>query len=65
MRWIWLVAGVVLLGVGVVWILQGFNVLANSAMSGKTGFILLGLLVGIVGLVLLGVGITRRQARVG
>ena len=65
MRWIWLVAGVVLLGVGVVWTLQGFNVLANSAMSGKTIFALLGIIVGVIGLVLLGVGITRRQARVG
>ncbi len=65
MRWIWLVAGVVLLGVGVLWILQGFNVLAGSGMSGKTIFAVLGIIVGVIGLVLLGVGITRRQARVG
>ena len=65
MRWIWLVAGVILLGLGVVWILQGFNVLAGSGMSGKTIFALLGIIVGIIGLVLLGVGITRRQARAG
>ena len=65
MRWIWLVAGVVVLGVGVLWILQGFNVLAGSGMSGKTIFAVLGIIVGVIGLVLLGVGITRRQARVG
>ena len=59
MRWIWLIVGIVALGVGIVWTLQGFNVLSGSGMSGKTVFILLGLIVGVIGLVLIGFGLTR------
>ena len=45
--------GLVLLLVGVVWILQGINVLPGSFMSGRMGYSLLGLVVAIVGIVIL------------
>lgn len=62
MRWIWLVIGVVLLAFGVVWTLQGLNVLTGSAMSGHTIFAVIGPIVGIVGLILVVVGVQRRRA---
>ncbi len=52
--------GLLLLLVGVVWILQGINVLPGSFMSGRIGYALLGLVVAIVGIVIL-----RRSARRG
>ncbi|HUZ03505.1 MAG TPA: hypothetical protein VMU89_24435 [Thermomicrobiaceae bacterium] len=45
--------GVVFLLVGVVWILQGVNVLGGSMMSGKSGYAVLGAIVAVIGLVLL------------
>ena len=62
MRWIWLVIGILALAIGVVWTLQGLNVLTGSAMSGHTVFAVIGPIVGIVGLVLVVVGVQRRRA---
>lgn len=62
MRWIWLVVGVLVLAVGVVWTLQGLNVLTGSAMSGHPIFAVIGPIVGIVGLILVVVGVQRRRA---
>jgi hypothetical protein len=39
--------------VGVVWILQGLNVLLGSAMSGHIQYAILGLVVAVIGIVLL------------
>lgn len=62
MRWILLVIGVLALAAGVVWTLQGFDILRGSTMSGNAIFAVIGPILGIVGLVLIAVG-TRRRAR--
>jgi hypothetical protein len=59
MRAIGIVVGLLLLLVGVIWILQGINMLPGSFMSGRLGYALLGLVVAIVGVVIL-LRITRR-----
>ena len=59
MRLIWLIIGVIAVLLGVVWTLQGLNILRGSGMSGHAIFVALGVIVGLVGLVLIGVG-TRR-----
>ena len=53
MRIVWLVIGVIALIVGIIWTLQGFNIMAGSAMSGQKTFAIVGPIVGIVGIALL------------
>ncbi len=60
MRWMWLVIGVLAVAVGLVWTLQGLNVLGGSVMSGHTIWAVIGPIVGVVGLVLVTVGLRRR-----
>jgi hypothetical protein len=47
------ILGVLMILVGVVWILQGFNVLLGSMMSGHMEYAILGLVVGMIGVGLL------------
>jgi hypothetical protein len=61
MRWVWLIVGVVVVVVGLVWTLQGLDVMGGSAMSGKTVFAVIGPIVGVLGLVLIAVGLRRRR----
>jgi hypothetical protein len=60
MRWVLLVIGVLMVAVGVVWTLQGFNILGGSFMSGQRGYAILGLVVGVIGLALVAFGVLRR-----
>jgi len=53
MRIVMMVAGVLLLFVGCVWILQGINVLPGSFMTGQTKWAVIGTLTVIAGVVLL------------
>jgi hypothetical protein len=53
MRTAMIVAGVVLLLAGVIWILQGINVLPGSFMTGQTKWAVIGVVTAIVGIVLL------------
>jgi len=62
MRWVWLVIGGLAVVIGIVWTLQGLNVLGGSVMTGKTIFAVIGPIVSVVGLVLLGVGIRQSRA---
>ena len=62
MRWVLLVIGVIMVAAGVVWTLQGFNVLGGSFMSGQRGYAILGLVVGVVGLALVAFGVLRKRA---
>jgi hypothetical protein len=62
MRWVWLVIGVLAVVAGVVWTLQGLNILGGSAMSGRTIFAVIGPIVALIGLVLVGVGLQRRRS---
>ena len=59
--WLVLGLGAVLTLFGVVFTLQGLNVLPGSPMSGVTLWAILGPIVAIVGLVLLGAGFARRR----
>jgi hypothetical protein len=56
MRWVWLILGVLAVLVGVVWTLQGLNILGGSVMSGNPMWAIIGPIVAIVGLVLVGIG---------
>jgi hypothetical protein len=55
--------GILLVLAGLVWTLQGLNVMGNSAMSGKTMWAVIGPIVGVVGLALLGFGIRTLRSR--
>ncbi|MFB7882871.1 hypothetical protein [Microbacterium sp. NPDC056057] len=61
--WPFLVPGVILAAVGLVWTLQGAGVLQGSAMTGSTLWATIGPIVLVVGLVLIGIGIARRRRR--
>ena len=57
--WPFIVPGVILGLVGLVWTLQGLNVLRGSAMSGSSLWGTIGPIVLVVGLVLIVVGFVR------
>ncbi len=61
--WPFLVPGVVLSAVGLVWTLQGLDVLRGSAMSGSPLWATVGPIVLVVGLVLIGIAIAIAQRR--
>lgn len=65
MRAIGIVVGLLLLLVGVIWILQGINVLPGSFMSGRPGYALLGMVAAIVGVVVLLRSARRKPAVIG
>lgn len=56
MRTAMIVAGVLLLLIGGIWILQGINVLPGSFMTGQTKWAVIGTITAIVGIVLLVMG---------
>lgn len=60
-----LVPGILLLLIGLTWILQGTDVVKGSFMSGKTMWLVIGIVVAVVGLVLgyFGLGLSRRTQR--
>lgn len=64
MRWVWLIIGILVVAIGVVWTLQGLNILGGSAMSGHIIFAVIGPIVALIGLALVGVGtgVLRRRA---
>jgi hypothetical protein len=59
-RWITLAAGVVLVLVGAVWVLQGIGVLTGSFMTGQKLWFLAGLAAFLGGVVLVAANVTRR-----
>ena len=61
MRWPMTIAGVLLVLVGGVWILQGINVLPGSFMTGQTKWAIYGALAAVAGIVL--VVLARRGPR--
>jgi uncharacterized membrane protein HdeD (DUF308 family) len=52
MKWILTGVGGLLILMGIVWILQGINVLPGSFMSGKLEYSVLGFVVDVVGILL-------------
>ena len=63
--WLFLVPGVLLSAVGLVWTLQGLNILGGSAMSGSPLWATIGPIVLVVGLVLIGIAIAVAVRRRG
>lgn len=59
--WAWYVAGAILVIVGLIWTLQGLNVLGGSVMSGSSLWATIGPIVLVIGLVLVGIGVARRR----
>ncbi|MET8979407.1 hypothetical protein ABZX85_27770 [Streptomyces sp. NPDC004539] len=59
--WLILALGALLILFGVVWTLQGIDVMKGSAMSGTTTWAVLGPIVALAGVVLVGVGIARHR----
>jgi hypothetical protein len=53
MRWIRAAGGVLLTLVGLLWLLQGVNVIGGSGMSGQAQYAVLGIIVALIGIWLL------------
>ena len=62
MRWVLLILGILVILLGVVWLLQGTNVLTGSQMSGHRRWIVIGAALDVVGIVLVVVGARMRRA---
>ena len=60
MRWLWIVIGALAVVAGVVWMLQGLDVLGGSGMSGQTLWAVVGPIVAVVGVALILVGVRRK-----
>jgi hypothetical protein len=60
-RWITLVAGILLSALGVIWALQGLGMIGGSAMSGEGQWLVIGAVVGAVGGALLYRALTARR----
>lgn len=58
----WVVAGAVLVVMGLVWTLQGFDVIEGSAMSGTTTWSVIGPVVVVIGGVLVWVGVRGKRS---
>ncbi len=63
MKTVSLVAGILAVLTGGVWILQGVGILPGSFMSGQRMWLLIGLVVALVGLVLVYNGLRRTAPR--
>jgi hypothetical protein len=53
MRWVRGIGGALVTLVGVLWFLQGVNVIGGSGMSGHSQYAVVGVIVGLIGLWLL------------
>lgn len=61
--WVSVVVGALLFLAGLVWMLQGLDVLGGSAMSGHTVWAVIGPIVAVIGLVLVLMGSRRIRRR--
>ena len=61
MRYLWVVIGVLAVIAGLVWTLQGLNVLGGSAMSGDSTWAIVGPIVAVVGMLAVLFGLRRRD----
>lgn len=62
MRWVGVVSGVLGVVIGIVWTLQGLNILRGSVMSGDNTFVVIGPVVMFVGVVLVVLGARAGRA---
>jgi hypothetical protein len=61
MRLVWGIIGVLALIAGVIFTLQGLNILGGSAMSGERMWVIIGPIIAIVGLVLVALSLMGRR----
>lgn len=52
-RWLRGIVGIIFLAFGLLWILQGLNIVQGSFMSGQTMWLVIGIIVGLLGVWLL------------
>jgi cytochrome bd-type quinol oxidase subunit 2 len=63
MRVVWIVLGILAVAAGVLWTLQGLDLLGqNGGMNGDTTWAIVGPIVAVVGLLLLLFGARKRRA---
>ncbi len=62
MKWVFNVVGVLLVLVGIVWILQGVNILPGSFMTGQIQYAYYGVVLGVVGVAMLWLANRRSKA---
>jgi hypothetical protein len=62
MKWVLIIVGILVLILGIVWALQGTNILTGSQMSGHRRWIAIGGVLGIVGIVLIIIGARIKRA---
>lgn len=60
-NWPYLVGGVLLVVMGLIWTLQGLGILGGSSMSGSPTWAIIGPIVLVVGLLLVGIGVARAR----
>jgi hypothetical protein len=60
MRWLFIVIGLLLVLSGLVWTLQGLDLLGGSAMSGETTWAVIGPITAVLGAALAWYGFRRR-----
>ncbi|MGN8552346.1 UNVERIFIED_CONTAM: hypothetical protein OHV15_07170 [Microbacterium sp. SLM126] len=58
-----LIPGVILIAIGLVWTLQGLNILGGSAMSGSSLWATIGPIVLVIGIVLVVIAVVLRRRR--
>jgi hypothetical protein len=58
---LWVVAGVVMVLIGLLWTLQGLDIITGSSMSGTTTWSIIGPIVLLVGAFIMSVGIRGRR----
>jgi hypothetical protein len=61
MRWVLIILGVLVILLGLVWLLQGTNVLTGSQMSGHQRWIAIGGVLDVAGIVLIIIGARMRR----
>ena len=62
-RGVLIVVGIVLLLAGIVWTLQGLNIMGGSAMSGDSTWAIVGPIVFVIGMLLFLFGVRSRSSR--
>lgn len=63
MRWVLLILGILIFLIGIVWVLQGTNVLTQGAMAGHMKWTAIGAVLGVVGIGLVVLGARMRGAK--
>jgi len=62
MRWAGRIIGVLAVIIGIVWLLQGLNILGGSGMSGQFIFVVIGAILAVVGVALVAFSMRPRKA---